>query len=930
MGRRFLAVLLIVAFVPLTLLALGSILQSVDAAHRSTIVRLRQGSEGYAEHLESRLDAAEALARSLTHDDAGAGGATLRHAVAGIPIFTSVVVVAPGTLVSGVAFGTDPAERLAADTGQSFIVTVSNSVDRPTLFLVRAVRSLDAERVAYFELSGDWLWGDRGGSTLPVVVVDSSGTELHGPADLAPNLLHLFGDHSRRPVSGGDTETLSWQAAGREWRGVLTHLELPSAFGSAGRWGIVAYAPRADVALPSFGVSCALLLLVLCTSGLAYLGADYLTRRYLPVLQALEGRLRELRERRFSRRALPAPDELGQVTLNLVLAERALEEEFEARATIGEVDRLLLGSAAIEQVIDAVLPRVQSVAGCDSVGITLLDRDAAEHARVYATSRRASAMPVSRVAVDADMRATLEASPQGLTVARCENERHSFLKPQRDLGSEFFWLWPVRAGERLLAVLCIGFDEPPGPARGLAARGNEFASRLAIALSNTERDERLYRQAHFDALTGLPNRLLFRDRLAQELATATAGLSRGALLYVDLDHFKRVNDSFGHSAGDQLLTIIGQRLRSCVKEGDTVARLAGDEFTVILRNVSDPDAARAVAERLIESVQLPVNLAGRDHFVRASVGITLFPDDGSVIEELMRNSDLAMYRAKEDGRSRATFFERSMATSGRSAGDSGLSRALRRREFALFYQPQFDLKTGVLSAVEALLRWPIAGDGMRQPGEFVPAAEESGLIVDIGTWALEAACQQLRAWSDSGIPAPRLGLNVSLRQLRHADFVATVQQTLERFAIPPALIELELTGGAFAEESSREVLMRLAAIGVRLALCDDGTGYSALEFIRECPVDTIKLDRRLLEAVTQQSAAATLAETILVMAHAVGVWVVGEGVETVEQLEFLRARDCDSVQGFYLSRPIPASAVTELLESRRVEGAEPAPFRAAG
>jgi diguanylate cyclase (GGDEF)-like protein len=224
-----------------------------------------------------------------------------------------------------------------------------------------------------------------------------------------------------------------------------------------------------------------------------------------------------------------------------------------------------------------------------------------------------------------------------------------------------------------------------------------------VALSKSARDERLYRQAHYDPLTTLPNRVLFGDRLAQELANSTAGLSRGALLYIDLDHFKRVNDSVGHNAGDQLLTIVAQRLRSCTKEGDTVARLGGDEFTVILRNVADPDSARAVGERIIQLLQLPVNIGGRDHFVCASIGITLFPDDGATIDDLMRNADTAMYRAKDAGRGCTMFFDPHLSGGAVAATETGLQRALRRREFSLFYQPQFAVIDGSLAGVEALL-----------------------------------------------------------------------------------------------------------------------------------------------------------------------------------------------------------------------------------
>jgi diguanylate cyclase (GGDEF)-like protein len=436
-------------------------------------------------------------------------------------------------------------------------------------------------------------------------------------------------------------------------------------------------------------------------------------------------------------------------------------------------------------------------------------------------------------------------------------------------------------------------------------------------LSKTARDEHLYRQAHFDPLTGLPNRLLFRDRLTQEVASCTETHTRGALLYIDLDHFKKVNDSVGHAAGDQLLTIIAQRLRACVKEGDTVARLAGDEFTVILRNVTDPESASLVGERIIESVKLPVNLAGRDHYVQASIGIVLFPDDGSSIEELMRRADGAMYRAKDLGRGRAVFYDRALMMNRFETSQSGLYRALRRREFSLFYQPQFSLADGRLVGLEALLRWQTPRDGTRSPGDFIPAAEVSGLIVDIGGWVIEAACAQLAVWREQGIAPARLAINVSVQQLKYADFPRNVRRILEKYGIPPQLVEIEITESVFADEVAGAALRQLAELGVRLALDDFGTGYSSLNYLRQYPIHVVKIDRSFLEDIPMNSASATLAETIITMAHALGKEVVAEGVETAEQLQFLRERRCDSAQGFFLAQPMPVAQAGELLQARR-------------
>jgi diguanylate cyclase (GGDEF)-like protein len=438
-----------------------------------------------------------------------------------------------------------------------------------------------------------------------------------------------------------------------------------------------------------------------------------------------------------------------------------------------------------------------------------------------------------------------------------------------------------------------------------------------MALTKRTREERLYRQAHFDSLTTLPNRVLFRDRLSQEITNAAQSGQRGALLYVDLDHFKQVNDTVGHLAGDQLLLIVAQRLRATVKDGDTVARLGGDEFTVILRNLPSAESAGEIAQRIIDGLQRPVNIGGRDHQMRASIGVALFPDDGNSIEELMRNADLAMYQAKDAGRSRAVFFDSKLARAKLPVAESGLFRALRRGEFVLHYQPQFALAGGSLTGLEALLRWSNPREGMRFPNDFVPLAEQSGLIVDIGSWVIESVCQQFARWRDDGIAPPRVGINISAQQLRSADFSRMLRQMLERFALQPQTIELEITEDVLAEEAARQSLRAVSALGVRLALDDFGTGHSSLYYLRRHAVDTIKIDRSFMQEVPDDAQATTLTATIIDMAHALGKQVIAEGVETLRQLEFLREHACDEAQGFALARPLSVADATELLTGRR-------------
>ncbi|MFL6601241.1 MAG: putative bifunctional diguanylate cyclase/phosphodiesterase [Steroidobacteraceae bacterium] len=934
MGKRIAWVLGLCAAVPMVLFAFAVAREANSSGIGTDERRLIDISSLFADVIRARIGVAETLVESFTLNDIGSDSSVLRHEVANSRAFKSVVVVNRDGLLSdgGTTLRPSPAQSLALETGQTILMPVTLDGQLTGTFMVRPVTAAGVVKLAYFEMAPDWLWKDlKDQPGANIAVVDADGKVLQSPRAVGGDTSHMFAEHiTLLGERGGSVDTLSWQDGGVEWHGVLKHVPLVFDRITTIPWGVVAYTREVPFLARATHiwavVPLALLALLVCV----LIGARYLSERYLAALRELRVGLPGLQARRFEPLPTTGTDEPRELIETFNRSAASLHEQFHALETLGEIDKLLLGSAELEQVLEGILARVQSVTRCHCVGITLRDADAPGRGRVYLSANGYTDLPVTRVELDDDMLTTLITESRGLTIARCEETRHSFLKPLKDIGAEFFWVWPVNVSERVEAILAVGYCEVPAPDPYLARSGSQFAERLAVALSKSARDERLYRQAHYDPLTSLPNRILFRDRLAQEIANATAGLSRGALLYIDLDHFKRVNDSVGHSAGDQLLTIVAQRLRSCVKDGDTVARLGGDEFTIILRNVADPNSARAVAERIIESVQLPVNIGGRDHFVCASIGITLFPDDGSALDDVMRNADTAMYRAKDLGRGCTMFFDPQMNTRTVVPTETGLHRALRRREFSLFYQPQFSVASGALAGVEALIRWQTARDGMRQPSEFVPAAEESGLIIDIGGWVLDAACAQLASWRDQNIAPPRLALNVSVQQLKHVEFPRLVRRALDKYGLAPALLELELTESVFADDAAGATLERLHQLGVHLALDDFGTGYSSLSYLRQYPIGTVKIDRTFLEEVPQNPASATLVETIVVMAHALGKRVVAEGIETAEQLEFLRERRCDIAQGFYLARPLSSQVVTELLQARVQSGGEVGEVREAG
>ncbi len=897
--------------------------------------RINAAASSFARELGGRLELADALARSLTSTDAGAGGAMLRERMLSVDAFRGVTLsplatlpgpavlptpaTPPGISDSGADASDAPtsAERRELHAGASVLrVAVTDPGQPGTTYLLHLASAAGVPQLARFEVDPAWLW--RGAESLPqqdsMLVLDPAEHLMFEGSALPTQILHLFA-HAAAEAGAGEQPLLrDWQQDGAAWRAAITPVALPAARLRAAPWIVVAFGKLTSPRMAMLPLLGDLLPLLLLAAAATWLASWYLARRWQPALQRLHAALQALQQEQFQRVSLQgAADTPHAVARAFNLAVGGLQDKWSAQQRLAEIDRLLLEASDLEQSIEPILQRVCALTLSPLAALTLLDRDAPGHARSFLASADGVTCPVSRVNLDPETTLGLQELAHGIAVQAHHLDRFSFLAPLRESGAEFCYLWPLFAGGELAALLSVGYRDTAQPPEQLLRYGAQCTSRLQIALSNRDCDARLYRQAHFDSLTSLPNRVLFRDRLSQALAGSADGAACGALMYVDLDHFKRVNDSVGHIAGDQLLTIVGERLRSCVKDGDTVARLGGDEFTIILRQVPSAEAASEVAQRIIDTVQRPVNIAGRDHHVRASIGVTRFPQDGTSIEQLLRNADLAMYQAKDSGRSRVVFFDSSMARASTQLAESGLFRAVRRREFALYYQPQYALHNGELVALEALVRWQHPREGLRFPKDFVPAAEQSGLIVEIGTWVLESACRQLALWREQGIAPGRLALNVALQQLRAPDFLPLVRDTLARMGLPPQLLELEVTEAVFADEEARQALRALVALGVRVALDDFGSGYSSLNYLRQYPVDAIKIDRSFISEVPDNYQATTLLATIIDMAHTLGKQVVAEGVETLPQLDYLRQRGCDVAQGFVLARPLNVADISERL-----------------
>ena len=443
------------------------------------------------------------------------------------------------------------------------------------------------------------------------------------------------------------------------------------------------------------------------------------------------------------------------------------------------------------------------------------------------------------------------------------------------------------------------------------------------ALENARLVEEIEHRALHDSLTGLANQVLFGDRVSQCAATARRGRERFAVMVLDLDSFKKVNDSLGHSHGNELLRLVGDRLVGAAREIDTIARLGADHFTLLLPGVGNPDAAAVMAENLLAAVRRPVTLNGHELFMTASAGIAFFPDDGAKPEELLRNADSAMHRAKEKGKDSFQVYSSGMNELAhlRLVRESELHNALERDELRLRYQPQIDLRTGRIIGVEALVRWEHPVLGLIGPAEFVPLAEESGLIVALDSWVLDKATRQLRSWIDDGLPPVRMAVNFSGRHFQSSErFLETVHRALAVTGIDPTLLELAVTESIAVgeEDGTALVLQKVREVGVKVAIDDFGTGYSMLARLQRFPIDCLKIDRSFVMQIPSAHGEAPIVAAMIAMARSMKIAVVAEGVETLEQQTFLKLHGCDAAQGFLFSHPVEAEEIAHLLRTPSV------------
>jgi len=505
-----------------------------------------------------------------------------------------------------------------------------------------------------------------------------------------------------------------------------------------------------------------------------------------------------------------------------------------------------------------------------------------------------------------------------------DGARHAeFMRLMRDEGTVTNFVSEIRRKDGL----CIWIAEN---ARTVLDEAGNLLFYEGTAEDVTEsklNQEKLEHLANHDPVTGLPNRLLMNDRLRQMMLSAQRSNNIVAVALVDLDHFKLINDTFGHNCGDQLLQTMAQRMLDCVRESDTVVRLGGDEFVLLLSGAGRGEAMSQVVQRLLQKVSRPSQIEGRELSVSCSVGVSIFPRDGRDVQTLLKNADTAMYKAKEFGRNNFQFYSTDMnaAIAARLEMQSALRHAVEHQQFALLYQPKLDLVSGRLAGMEALLRVKDEQGGLSLPENFIQLAEETGLIVPIGEWVMREACTFNKSLQERGLPPMRVAINLSARQLTRYDLVRAVEQALSEAQLPAECLELELTESMVMHDPDGviSILAQLKALGVQLSIDDFGTGYSSLNYLKRFPVSSLKIDQSFVHDLGQEENASAIVKAVISLGHSLDMKVIAEGVETQKQLSFLLENRCDAIQGFLFSRPLAAAEFVTLVESEIHNGAGP-------
>ncbi len=923
-ARRVFLLFVLSAFVPaalLTALSYGH-LRTLDQDH----VRRQLAHEGgsYARGVYERLLGA--------HFMLGVQAAALRSGLkpgdsdgAGHPVFRRIDLVhGQGStllLLRPAGAVPDPPQEVRIDAplqahlarGDSAVLTRGDAGPARVLML-QALDPAQPERgVLVAELAGTYLWGaeDDFSDQSQTCVLDAGRRVL------------FCSDQQRGGIAGQDVAQVvaAQRSAPEEWRLDSRSLFLRARF-AADDWTVVtlrqggAQDPAwAQLAYTYLGVVLMTLLLV------AFLSVVQIRRTLVPLERLIEGTRRIAREEFVQPVNVRRDDEFGLLANALNTMAARLGQQIGTLRALSEIDQEILSRVDLAEIIERVQTRLQALWPNSVSGMVVFDQMAADFGIVHLYAGEEGVTAKLPTKLEPWLLERLAHDYDGMWFDVGGAELPDFLSMMVHSGARRILVLPIFWHEKVNGLLAVGLKEARAFNEEQVRRARELGNRIGVALAAHARDEELKYRAYHDNLTGLPNRSLLLERLNQEMAHARRSGRQLAVLFMDLDRFKNVNDSMGHDAGDRLLCQVAERLTSCTREGDTVARLGGDEFVVLLPGLNEPQQAVRLATEMMSLLKEPFMIDGGENYIGVSIGVSVFPDDGNLAPELLKKADMAMYRAKATGRGRIVFFEESMnlAQQERARLERELRQAVARNQLLLHYQPRFGIKDGRLCGAEALLRWQHPELGLVPPARFLPLAEEIGALDEIVPWMLQEVCAQLVRWRAAGHHLETIAVNVTPRQLRSERFVAQVQQALATTGVAARALELEVTEGALRDKAEEvgEQLLALKRIGVSIALDDFGTGYASLGNLQHLPIDVLKIGPAFIRALGRDSGATSIVYSIITLAHALGKTTVAQGVEAAQQAELLHSWGCEQAQGSYYSRSLTAQELEEIMSPSR-------------
>ena len=592
-----------------------------------------------------------------------------------------------------------------------------------------------------------------------------------------------------------------------------------------------------------------------------------------------------------------------------------IDEQIKRIKTLAKIDRLILSTSDSEYIVEVLIEYIPSIIPANDIAVFILDLEKGNEGVLFFNDETDN--DISNTNFILEESEIVELNKTDEIIIKTEADKHAYLSPLITLGNTTFLINPIRNQEILLGFICSCFHESTEINQELNDSLTEISDRAAVAFSNAIWENKLFHQAHYDALTTLPNRYLFQDRLEQAIERARRNHLNVAVLFIDLDRFKNVNDSLGHTVGDELLIEVSKVLLRCARSYDSVARFGGDEFTVVISDVNDEEVllqSRTLARRITELLSIPIAVGVHKFNITASVGIAIFPADADNINDLLKNADTAMYEAKNISVGNYQYYKKQQneETLARLRLEHDLKNAIKKDQLELYYQPKVNINDHKIYSVESLIRWHHPELGMVPPATFIPLAEEIGLITDLGYWIMRTACRQCKLWHDENINL-KVAINLSVNQFGQADLYERVVEILDEIGVNINAIEFEITESITIDNIDKtiEVLNKFRDLGIGICIDDFGTGFSSMSYLQKLPINKLKIDKSFIDNVHTDADSASIAKAIVGLAHSLSLSVVAEGVEIQAQYDFVKSINCDEIQGYFFSKPLPESELRQ-------------------